>query len=61
MAFVLQYQKERLLPMKVVLHQLVLLSGVGSLGEEIKSKSISVRLYSKSLEVNEKDSFSLFG
>lgn len=61
MAFVLQYQKERLLPLKVVLIQLVLLSDVGSLGEEIKSKSISVRLYSKSLEVNEKGSFSLFG
>lgn len=47
--------------MKVALHRLVLLSNIGGLEKDIKSKNISVRLYSKSLEVNEKGSFDIFG
>lgn len=47
--------------MKVALHQPVLLSDVGSLEKEIKSKNIPVSFYPKSLEVNEKGSLDLFG
>lgn len=49
------------MPIKVALHQLVLLSDIGSLEKEIKSKNIPVKLYPKSLEVNKKDSSDLFG
>lgn len=47
--------------MKIALHQLVLLSDIGSLEKDIKSKNIPLRLYPESLEVNEKGSFDLFG
>lgn len=47
-------KEDGLVPKKVALHQPVLLSDVGSLGKEIKSKNIPVNLYPKSLEINEK-------
>lgn len=53
-------KKDRLVLKKVALHQPVLLSDTGSLEKEIKSKNIPVNLYTKSLEVNEKNSSDLF-
>lgn len=45
MPLMLQDKKDRLVFMKVALHQPVLLSNIGDLEKEIRSKNISVRLH----------------